>query len=237
MAEIFYQDELITLYNCRCEDFMATCRDKEFDLACCDPPFGSNCKRQGGSSRHGSHGWKAITSENFDKWNIAPDPEYFRELFRVSQNQIIWGANYFTQSLPSSMGWIFWDKGQDICMSDGELAYTSFDVALRRIKLNRCYIKENGGIIHSSQKPVRLYRWLLQNYAKPGWTIFDSHAGSCSLAIACHDLGFKLVACELDESYLTAAVNRIKNYLKQPKWFKPITTSPEQLSILTPKND
>jgi site-specific DNA-methyltransferase (adenine-specific) len=226
----FYADDLITLYHCRCEDFMAECQDKQFELAICDPPFGggdiaAHIPRAKGTTKNKIH--TAVL------WNNAPSKEYFISLFRISENQIIWGANHYPQYLESSRGWIFWDKIYEntFNFSAGELAYTSFDRILKMVRISQRWIPNTPLHIHPCQKPVALYRWLLQNYAKPGWTIFDSHGGSLSLAIACHDLGFKLVATECDLDYLTAAVNRIKNYLKQPKWFKPSAPAAEQTTL------
>jgi site-specific DNA-methyltransferase (adenine-specific) len=154
-----------------------------------------------------------------------PSKEYFTELFRVSKNQIIWGANYFCKYLPSSMGWIFWDKGQRICNSDGELAYSSFKKALRVYELNRCEIQKFGGAIHPTQKPVKLYEWLLINYAKEGDKILDTHGGSMSIALAVHNVNSKnnmnldLNLCELDTDYFDAGVKRYNNHIKQKTIF------------------
>jgi len=115
------------------------------------------------------------------------------------------------------MGWIFWDKGQDLSMSDGELAFTSFNKALRRIIINRGQLMIEGGTQHPTQKPVKLYKWLLKNYAKEGDKILDTHLGSGSIAIACHDLGFDLTACELDTDYYNAAIKRLTDHQKQLK--------------------
>ena len=188
--------------------YMAGLPDKAFDLAIVDPPYGI-----GRSKTFGGKNWKEYTKKDWD--NEIPSKEYFNELFRVSKNQIVWGANYFTEFLPSSMGWIFWDKGQDLTMSDGELAFTSFDKALRRKTINRCMIGENGGLLHPTQKPVALYKWLLHNYAKPGDRILDTHLGSGSSAIAAHYGGFDFVGCELDKDYYDAACKRFKEQTAQ----------------------
>jgi len=145
------------------------------------------------------------------------DPPYGigRELRRVSKNQIIWGANYMTEHLPPSMGWVVWDKGQDLTMSDCELAYTSFERALRRKVMNRCKIGDEGGRIHPTQKPVALYCWLLDSYAEKGWRILDTHMGSGSLAVACYKLGHPLTACEIDQEYYDNAIRRIERETAQ----------------------
>src|SRR5690606_4446830 len=151
--------------------------------------------------------------------NDIPKEEYFKELFRVSKNQIIWGANYYTKYLPGSMGWIFWDKGQDLTMSDGELAFSSFERALRRKVINRSQLVLEGGTIHPTQKPIKLYKWLLDKYAKQGDKILDTHLGSGSIAIACHDYAFELTACELDKDYYDKAIDRIKKHTAQQTLF------------------
>jgi site-specific DNA-methyltransferase (adenine-specific) len=188
--------------------------DNYFDLAIVDPPYGIGIMTAGGDTKH--LGFKQYEKKSWD--NKIPNKQYFDELFRVSKNQIIWGANYFTQYLHSSMGWILWDKGQRISQSDGELAFTSFQKALRIFTLNRCAIKMEGAI-HPTQKPVALYKWLLDKYAKPTDKILDTHLGSGSIAIACHDYGFELIACELDAEYYEAAKKRFLNHSAQTKLF------------------
>jgi len=206
----------IELFNCDNMELMAKYPDKHFDLAIVDPPYGigfdgsrKSTSKHGGRKEYKFKGWDSET----------PTKEYFNELFRVSENQIIWSANYFTKFLPSSMGWLFWDKGQRICNSDGELAYTSFQQALRVVEYNRCEIQKYGGAIHPTQKPVALYKWILDKYAKQGDKILDTHFGSGSIAIACHDYEFDLTACELDKEYFDKAIERIKNHTSQQKLF------------------
>jgi len=205
----------ITVTNENNMQLMARYPDKYFDLAIVDPPYG--IKRDGSiktTSKHG--GRKAHTFKGWD--NEIPNEKYFNELFRVSKNQIVWGANYFTQYLPKSMGWVFWDKGQRICNSDGELAFTSFQVALRVAEYNRVELLKEG-TVHPTQKPIVLYKWLLDKYAKQGDKILDTHLGSGSIAIACHDYGFELTACELDTEYYEAAKKRFLNHSAQTKLF------------------
>lgn len=186
--------------------------DNYFDLAIVDPPYG--IKKDGQKESTSSHGGrKAYEFKGWD--NETPSKEYFDELFRVSKNQIIWGGNYFAKYLPSKMGWIVWDKGQRICNSDGELAFSSFDRALRIAELNRVYIQENGGGFHPTQKPVRLYRWLLKTYAKEGDLILDTHVGSASSLIACESMGFNYVGYEIDPDYYAAAKNRMSKGIQK----------------------
>jgi len=197
---------------------MARYPDKHFELAIVDPPYGIGRSGQIEIfTKNPNYKRKYFKDKGWDK--KTPESSYFNELFRVSKNQIIWGANYFTKYLPKSMGWVFWDKGQDLTMSDGELAFTSFDVALRRIVINRGQLITEGGTIHPTQKPVKLYKWLLDKYAKQGYKILDTHLGSGSIAIACHDYGFDLTACELDPEYYELAMKRITNHTNQQTLF------------------
>ena len=191
-------------------ELMARYPDKYFELAIVDPPYGINITKQSG--------FGTLNKEKKFWDNETPTKEYFKELKRVSKNQIIWGANYFTKYLPKSMGWVFWDKGQRICNSDGELAFTSFEVALRVAEYNRVELLKEG-TIHPTQKPIVLYKWLLDKYAKQGDKILDTHLGSGSIAIACHDYGFDLTACELDKEYFDKAIQRINNHTNQLKLF------------------
>ena len=205
-----------TVHLTDCMDFMADKPDNYRDLAIADPPYGIGADGNNGSTgKHG--GRKAHKIKDWDK--RPPDILYFNELFRVSNNQIIWGANYFPQFLKRSMGWILWDKGQRIKQSDGELAYTSFNRALRIVTINRVELLKEG-TIHPTQKPIVLYKWLLKNYAKPGQTIFDSHVGSGSSRIACHDLGFDFEGCEIDPDYWQAQEDRYNNHIQQGGLFE-----------------
>ncbi len=201
---------MINFYNTDCMEYMAGLEDNAFDLAIVDPPYGIN--RDGGES---GKNWKQYEKKGWD--SQSPDESYFIELARVSKNQIIWGANYYPQHLKPSMGWIYWDKGQKLTMSDGELAYSSFERALRSVVINRCEINKNTISFHPTQKPVKLYEWLLKNYAKEGDKILDTHLGSGSIAIACHNLGFSLEATELDADYFQAAEKRLNQHRKQLK--------------------
>jgi len=195
---------------------MARYEDKHFDLAIVDPPYGIGISGQKKViAKNKKHNRKHHQDKGWDK--SIPTKEYFDELKRVSKNQIIWGANYFVKHLnKGTMGWVFWFKGQnDLTMSDGEIAYTSFQRATRQININRGFIAKNGGSIHPTQKPVKLYEWLLMNYAKEGDKILDTHLGSGSIAIACHNLGYDLTACELDKDYYDAAIKRINQHKAQ----------------------
>ena len=196
-------------------ELMARYPDNHFDLAIVDPPYGIGY--DGANSSSGSHGGRK--AHKWKGWDTSiPSEEYFNELFRVSKNQIIWGANYFTKYLPSSMGWIVWRKDRgNFSSSDAELAYSSFQRALREYTKNPLVLVREGGTIHPTQKPICLYKWLLKNYANEGDKILDTHLGSGSIAIACHDLGFDLTACELDTDYYNAAIKRLTDHQKQLK--------------------
>ena len=202
-----------------CMEAMAAMPDNAYDLAVVDPPYGIGRDFQTSTiCKNPKHNRKSFIKKGWD--SETPNREYFDELFRVSQNQIVWGANYFTEYLPKSMGWIFWDKGQDLSMSDGELAFTSFNKALRRKKINRCELTKEG-TIHPTQKPVALYKWILKNYAKPGDKIIDTHGGSMSIAIACHDMGFDLDLWEIDPDYYRDGVKRFEQHKRQTSMFTP----------------
>jgi site-specific DNA-methyltransferase (adenine-specific) len=205
------------VYNEDCMAVMSRYPDKYFDLAVVDPPYGIGMDGQKYStSKKG--GRRAKPFKNWD--NQIPDETYFTELFRVSQNQIIWGANYFTKYLPASMGWIFWDKGQRIKNSDGELAFTSFQKALRVVGLNRVYLLEYGDTEHPTQKPVRLYDYIFSRYAKPTDKILDTHLGSGSSRIAAHRAGLDFIGCEIDKDYFDAQEKRFNQYRSQLNLFQ-----------------
>ena len=197
---------------------MARYPDGYFQLAIVDPPYGNNLN--GGRST--KHKWsKKINWDKCNKgWNLTkPSIEYFTELRRVSKNQIIWGGNYFANMLPNSECWLIWDKGQrDFSLADGEMAWASFDKAMRIHTIHRA-ISNQEDRIHPTQKPVALYKWLLHNYAKPGDRILDTHLGSASIAIACHDYDFDLTGCELDPEYFAAAMKRVEAHTAQQKLF------------------
>lgn len=196
---------------------MARYEDNHFDLAIVDPPYGIDAGKMtmGRGSRND-------TGKNKKKeWdNEKPKKNYWIELFRVSKNQVVWGANYFTDFLPPSMGWVYWDKLKGVNdFSDGELAYTSFNRALRHYNKRVIDKTVDRNRVHPTQKPVALYEWLLMNYAKEGDKILDTHLGSGSIAIACHNLGFDLTACELDTDYYNAAIKRINEHKQQARLF------------------
>jgi site-specific DNA-methyltransferase (adenine-specific) len=200
---------------------MARYPDNYFDLAIVDPPYGINADKIQ-NNKKGKNGYIQYKSTEWD--NCIPSQEYFDELMRVSKNQIIWGGNYMTEFLKPSMGWIIWDKGQrNFDLADGEMAWTSFNKAMRIFDFARSScIKSNNTMIkkfHPTAKPFELYKWILDKYAKENDKILDTHLGSGSIAIACHDYGFELTACELDTEYYNKAIQRIKNHVSQQKLF------------------
>lgn len=206
------------VYNQDCMIGMSRYPDKYFDLAIVDPPYGIGRDSQTSTfCKNPKHNRKGFVKKDWDK--SSPPKEYFTELFRVSKNQIIWGANYFTGYLPPSMGWIIWDKGQDgLSMSDGELAFSSFDRALRFIRINRGELAKEG-TIHPTQKPILLYKRCLKNYAQIGDKIIDTHLGSGSSRIACYDGGFDFVGFEIDKDYYDVQEKRFQNYIAQMRLF------------------
>ena len=217
----------ITLYNCDCMEYMKDIPDKYYALAIVDPPYGigapkmsaTPCQRKNGCNRLNQSSGKlknrVLNTSNCGWDDAIPTQEYFNELFRVSKNQIIWGGNYFP--LPPSRCIICWDKMQPWeNFSQVELAWTSFDSPAQLYRFDN----RTGGKIHPTQKPVKLYEWLLKHYAKPTDKILDTHFGSCSIGIACHNFGCSLDACELDEEYFDNAFKRVRTHVRQLDLFK-----------------
>ena len=220
------------VYNEDCVEALKRFPENYFDLAIVDPPYGigadkaqNNAAMQrikaDGKSKAG-RGWKLYADTDWD--NETPNAEYWQELFRVSKNQIVWGGNYFTDYLPPSMGWIMWDKGQrDFSLADGELAWTSFNKALRIFEMSRgkalAKNNEQGGRFHPTQKPEMLYSWILQNYAKAGDLILDTHLGSGSSRIAAYKGGFNFVGFEINEHYYEKQEKRFKDFVSQLRLF------------------
>ena len=220
------------VFNEDCVHGLKRFADNYFDLAIVDPPYGigadkaqNNAAMQRikaeGKSKAG-RGWKLYADTDWD--NETPNAEYWQELFRVSKNQIVWGGNYFTDYLPPSMGWIVWDKGQrDFSLADGELAWTSFNKALRIFEMSRgkalAKNNEQGGRFHPTQKPEMLYSWILHNYAKAGDLILDTHLGSGSSRIAAYKGGFNFVGFETNKEYYEKQEKRFKNFTAQQRLF------------------
>ena len=210
----------IELLNIDCMEYLAKCKDKEFNLACIDPPYGigqSGIKNKTRCKLAQAKDYKPFAGNDIE----PPGKDFFIELFRVSENQIIFGANHFMQNIAiGSPCWIVWDKLNTGDFADCELAYTSFKSAVRKFSF-----RWNGMLqgdmsnkeerIHPTQKPVKLYEWLFSNYAKPGQRILDTHLGSASSAIAAHYFCCDFVGCELDKDYFDAAVERFNRETSQ----------------------
>lgn len=212
------------VFNMNCMDGMKEFPDKYFELAICDPPYGINYAHIA-SLKKGLNGWKKRETSTWDSY--IPTSDYFNELFRVSNNQIIWGGNYF--DLGPTRCFIIWDKVQRIDQADCEFAWTSFNYSARIYTYARG--NESGfapksldtdkqfANIHPTQKPVSLYKWLLKNYAKEGDKILDSHLGSGSSRIAAFDMGFEFYGYELDKDYFDASEKRFAQHKSQLKLF------------------
>ena len=203
-------------------ELMSRYEDNHFDLAIVEPPYGIGIDKAMNANK-GKQGFKQYRETEWD--NETPTQEYFNELFRTSKNQIIWGGNYFIDKIKKpSQCFLIWNKVQrDFTMSDAEIAWASFDKTIRCFDMSRgaamgCN-NRNGGKLHPTQKPVKLYEWVLMNYAKEGDKILDTHLGSGSIAIACHNLGYDLTACELDKEYYEAAIKRIEKHKQQLTMF------------------
>jgi site-specific DNA-methyltransferase (adenine-specific) len=205
--------ELNQLYNMDCMEAMKDIPDKYFELAIVDPPYGIG--------RFGSR-VEICKESKINKWDTKPSQEYFEELFRISQKQIIWGANNF--NLPTTEYFIVWDKEQTVDnFASAEYAWTNckmpakvFRYSIHRLMQER---KAEGGKIHPTQKPIMLYKWLLKNYANEGDKILDTHVGSASSIIACLDMGFEYMGLEIDKEYYESASKRIEDTLNQVSFF------------------
>ena len=210
----------VNLLHIDCMEFLKTCKDNEFDLAIVDPPYGINYdKQQNESAKSGrrSNGgaWKKYKDTEWDS-NI-PNDDYFTELYRVSKNQIIWGGNYYKIDLS---GVVIWSKGENGTLPHGEMAKTSIKTfKIFNMSRTDAYINNSSLKIHPTQKPIKLYEWLLKNYAKEGDKILDTHLGSGSSAIAAHYGGFEFTGCELDEDYYIAACKRYMDETAQEVLF------------------
>ena len=198
-------------------DLMARYEDNHFDLAIVDPPYGINMSmgHKGSEKRGDKNKYKNFAGND----SQTPSQKYWDELFRISKNQIVWGGNYMMKYLNSTPCFLIWDKvqPQSFSMAMAEFAWTSFKSPAKIFK--KRVVGADNVRIHPTQKPVALYEWLLMNYAKEGDKILDTHLGSGSIAIACHNLGYDLTACELDPDYYEAAMKRIEQHKNQQRLF------------------
>lgn len=205
----------INFFNVDCIEFMKSKPDKCYDLAIVDPPYGIGVNvsmgRRKGDKKSKYHKFYGNDSE-------IPPAEYFEQLLRVSKNQIVWGGNYMTEYLNPSPCWLMWDKGfsEDISFAQFEMAWTSFTSIAKKIDFNAA---ANNNRIHPTQKPVYLYRWILNKYAEKGMKILDTHGGSMTIAIACEIEGFDLDICEIDKEYFQAGVNAFNLHKRQQRMF------------------
>lgn len=208
---------MIELIHGDCMDYMAAQPDNAFDLAIVDPPYGIDAANMTMGKGSGNDIGRHIL-QDWDK--KIPPPEYFLGLQRVSKNQIIWGGNYFLDNLGNTRCMIMWDKKDyNSDFADGELAWTSFNKNTKIFQRARSSQGDSNGKIHPTQKPVKLYDWLLINYAAPAHRILDTHLGSGSSAIAAYYFGCDFVGIEIDEDYYNAAKNRFDNETKQKAFF------------------
>lgn len=207
----------IELLHIDCMEYMKTCKDKEFDLAIVDPPYGIGAGAKSFMNGASKTAHKYTRDLSWD--NETPTQEYFEQLSRVSKNQIIWGGNYFR--LPPTRCFIIWDKTiHGNSYADCEYAWTSFDKVARIFKLNMVETTKDGRI-HPTQKPVKLYNRVLKNYAEKGQRILDTHLGSGSSAISAHYFGVDFVGCEIDKEYYDAACKQFKTCTSQFQIFQP----------------
>ena len=204
--------------NGDCMEGMKEIPDKYFDLAIVDPPYGINM--DGG--KIGGDNLGVAKNHVKKEWDsLPPEKEYFEQLMRVSKEQIVWGANHYISKIPfDSSCWLVWDKDNTGNFADCELAWTSFDTAVRKFRYRwngmlQEDMKNKEIRIHPTQKPVALYHWLLNNYAEEGDKILDTHVGSASSLIACHDMGFEYLGFELDEDYYRMASERLEAHKAQ----------------------
>ena len=208
------------VYNMDCVEGMKRYPDNHFDLAVVDPPYGINLNTE----------FKIVNTDRPNSYNLPakhkqkewdkdkPPKEYWQELYRVSKNQIVFGANHFVEYLKSSKGWVFWDKlnGDISIFSHGEIIYTSFETKIEKISMRAARGANNrNDRIHPTQKPVALYDWIFNNYAKEGDLILDTHLGSGSSRIAAHKAGLDFIAFELDKEYCDAQGRRYKEFASQ----------------------
>lgn len=223
-------------YNQDCLAYMQTLPDKAFSLAIVDPPYGISINRSAKLIGTSTQNSRKATNKVWD--DAIPTKEYFLELFRISENQIIFGANYFWEFLYSSQCYLIWDKRgylPDVPFADTEFAWTSFvsKPSKRYVVINHGFIKDEKDLVfHPCQKPRKLYELILKDFAKQGDTIFDSHLGSGSSRIAAYDLGFDFVGCELDTDYFTAQEKRFAEHIAQPKLFEPEIEQMKQVAFI-----
>lgn len=209
-------------FNADCMEIMKQYPDKYFDLAIVDPPYGINVNvsmgRRKGEKKSDYHKFSGNDSS-------IPNEDYFKELFRISKNQIVWGGNYMTEYLKPTPCWILWDKGfsENVTFAQFEMAWTSFSSSAKKYDFNAA---ANNERIHPTEKPKDLYAWILSRYAQPNFKILDTHLGSGSIAIAIDkankfdNMNLEFVGIELDKDYFEASMKRFNNYRQQKTIFE-----------------
>ena len=200
------------VYLMDCVEAMKHYSDKHFDLAIVDPPYGIDWMQQIQSPNTKAN-WKQYENKEWDKQ--TPTDEYWEQLFRVSKNQIVWGGNYMTDKLYPSPCWLIWDKMQEFSGAVFEMAWTSFKSPAKAFRMSRVEAYANQNKIHPTQKPVKLYKWLLQNYAKEGDLILDTHLGSGSSRIAANKANLDFIGFEIDEDYFNDSDKRFYQHVRQ----------------------
>ena len=201
----------ISLIHGDCLQALKSYGDNYFDVAIVDPPYGI-----GFSSKKQSNFGKGGINHEYKGWDEEiPKAEYWEQLFRVSKNQIVWGANYMTEFLKPSRCWISWYKMQEFSTNEFELDWTSFDGTCKQFNLSRVQAYAGSNKIHPTEKPIKLYKWLLENYTSEGDLILDTHLGSGSIAIACHQMKRKLIGYEIDADYYQKACKRFEEQTRQ----------------------
>lgn len=209
------KEPLSIVYNEDCVGGMKRFADKHFDLAIVDPPYGLGDRLVKGGAKGGMGSLRKLADHKFETWDIMPDNVYFDELFRVSKKQIIWGGNYFLDYLGSTDGLIIWDKMNGTNpMCDAEIAWKSFPGTTRMFRMHH-FSQGYEDKIHPTQKPTKLYDWLLSKYANTGDKILDTHLGSGSSRIAAYKAGFDYVGFEIDKDYFNAQEKRFNNFKAQ----------------------
>lgn len=218
------------IINADFRDVLKQLPDKCFDLLLTDPPYGIDIIGQRAKKDpDGRYGYRQFKYKKWD--NERPTLEDFAEMIRVSKNQVIWGGNYFADLLPASQGWLVWNKGQrDFSLADGELAWTSFDKALRIFDYSRAQALKDGKI-HPTQKPVALFEWVLKLRAKKGDLILDCYSGSGTTAVACYNRGLDFVCIEREVDYFKSSSARYEEAKRQMKFISAVEVEHEQMRI------
>lgn len=216
---ILQSEPRIEIINTDCLQLMKLFGNGQFDLAIVDPPYGLGSRLIDGGKKGGMGSLRKLADDKVEGWDIAPTEEYFTELKRVSKKQIIWGGNYFLDYLGATDGFVVWDKMNGTNpLTDAELAWKSFEGTTRIFRMHH-FSAGYEDKIHPTQKPTKLYEWLLKKYAKQGDKILDTHCGSGSSAIACYKNNFEFMGIEIDKDYFEKSIKRFKQFASQTSLF------------------